>query len=104
MGMGHCEKAFPKATFTKNLYSSANNDCTLPYMIDPAGYSFVSVTVDIDGESQTEVLPVLNHANKAVSQPDSFRSILRFSAVWLSAVQCTDLGITSMLVKTCQRV
>ena len=64
---------YPKATFTKNLYSSANNDCTLPYMIDPAGYAFVSVTIEIDGEAQTEVLPVLNHANKAVSQPDSFQ-------------------------------
>ena len=42
-------------------------------MIDPAGYAFVSVTVDVGGESQTEVLPVLNHANKAVSQPDSFQ-------------------------------
>ena len=70
---GIVKKYYPKATFTKNLYSSANNDCTLPYMIDPAGYAFVSVTVDIEGETQTEVLPVLNHANKAVSQPDSFQ-------------------------------
>tara|TARA_B100000902_G_scaffold376051_1_gene406688 strand:+ start:465 stop:1115 length:651 start_codon:yes stop_codon:yes gene_type:complete len=70
---GIVKKHYPKATFTKNLYSSANNDCTLPYMIDPAGYAFVSVTVDVGGESQTEVLPVLNHANKAVSQPDSFQ-------------------------------
>jgi hypothetical protein len=70
---GIVKKNFPKATFTKNLYSSANNDCTLPYMIDPAGYAFVSVTVNIEDESQTEVLPVLNHANKAVSSPDSFQ-------------------------------
>jgi len=70
---GIVKKNYPKATFTKNLYSSANNDCTLPYMVDPAGYAFVSVTVDIDGETQTEVLPVLNHANKAVSHPDSFQ-------------------------------
>ena len=70
---GIVKKHYPKTTFTKNLYSSANNDCTLPYMIDPAGYAFVSVTVDIEGETQTEVLPVLNHANKAVSQPDCFQ-------------------------------
>jgi len=70
---GIVKKHYPKTTFTKNLYSSANNDCTLPYMIDPAGYAFVSVTVDIEDESQTEVMPVLNHANKAVSQPDSFQ-------------------------------
>lgn len=70
---GIVKKYYPKATFTKNLYSSANNDCTLPYMIDPAGYAFVSVTVDIDGESQTEILPVLDYANKSVSQPNSFQ-------------------------------
>jgi len=70
---GIVKKHYPKASFTKNLYSSANNDCTLPYMIDPAGYAFVSVTVRIEDEEQTEVLPVLNHANKAVSQPDSFQ-------------------------------
>jgi hypothetical protein len=70
---GIVKKHYPKATFTKNLYSSANNDCTLPYMIDPAGYAFVSVTVNIEDESQTEILPVLNHANKAISSPDSFQ-------------------------------
>ena len=70
---GIVNKYYPKATFTKNLYSSANNDCTLPYMIDPAGYAFVSVTVDIDGETQTEILPVLDYANKSVSQPNSFQ-------------------------------
>ena len=59
-------------------------------MIDPAGYSFVSVTVDIDGESQTEVLAVLNHANKVVSQPDSFQ-VNTLSAV-LYVVRCMALG------------
>jgi hypothetical protein len=33
----------------------------------------VSVTVDIDGETQTEILPVLDYANKSVSQPNSFQ-------------------------------
>lgn len=70
---GIVKKNYPKASFVKNLYSSANNDCTLPYMIDPAGYAFVSVTVKIEEDEQTEVLPVLNHANKAVSHPDSFQ-------------------------------
>jgi len=70
---GIVKKHYPKTTFTKNLYSSANNDCTLPYMIDPAGYAFVSVTVDIEDESQTEVMPVLDYANKSVSQPNSFQ-------------------------------
>ena len=67
------KKHYPKTTFTKNLYSSANNDCTLPYMIDPAGYAFVSVTVNIEDESHTEVLGVFDYNNKPVSQPNSFQ-------------------------------
>ena len=68
---GIVKKHYPTATFRKNLYGSENS--MIPYMVDPAGYAFVSVTVTIDGEEQTEVLPVLNHANKAVSAPDSFQ-------------------------------
>ena len=62
---GIVKKHYPNATFRKNLYGSENS--MIPYMVDPAGYAFVSVTVTIEGEEQTEVLPVLNHANKAVS-------------------------------------
>ena len=68
---GIVKKHYPNATFKKNLYGGENS--MSPYMMDPAGYAFVSVTVTIDGEEQTEVLPVLNHANKAVSTPDSFQ-------------------------------
>lgn len=68
---GIVKKHYPNATFRKNLYGSENS--MIPYMVDPAGYAFVSVTVTIEGEEQTEVLPVLNHANKAVSAPDSFQ-------------------------------
>ena len=68
---GIVKKHYPTATFRKNLYGSENS--MIPYMVDPAGYAFVSVTVTIEGEEQTEVLPVLNHANKAVSAPDSFQ-------------------------------
>ena len=65
------KKHYPNATFRKNLYGSENS--MIPYMVDPAVMRLFSVTVTIEGEEQTEVLPVLNHANKAVSAPDSFQ-------------------------------
>jgi hypothetical protein len=68
---GIVKKHYPTATFRKNLYGSEN--LLIPYMVDTNGYAFVSVTVTIEGEEQTEVLPVLNHANKAVLEPDSFQ-------------------------------
>ena len=69
---GIVKKNFPSATFKKNLYYRTD-DVQIPYMIDANGYAFVSVTVEIEGNVQTEVLPVLNHANKPVQNPDSFQ-------------------------------
>tara|TARA_R100000353_G_scaffold73931_1_gene56493 strand:- start:730 stop:1224 length:495 start_codon:yes stop_codon:yes gene_type:complete len=45
----------------------------MPYMIDPSGFAFVSVTVFIEDEEQTELLPVLDFANKPVANPNSFQ-------------------------------
>ena len=53
---GIVKKHYPNATFRKNLYGSENS--MIPYMVDPAGYAFVSVTVcdlaDIDWEPMKE--------------------------------------------------
>ena len=57
---------YPDATFEKHLFDG------LPYMIDAQGNAFVKVTVTIQGLPATEVLPVLNHSNKPVKNPDSF--------------------------------
>ena len=62
---------YPSAKYTKHLHDGAGG--SRPYMLDENGYAFVTVSVDIEGNSQTEVLPVLNHANKAVANPDSFQ-------------------------------
>lgn len=69
---GIVKKHYPSATFKKNLYYRTD-DAQIPYMVDANGYAFVSVTVEIEGHVQTEVLPVLNHANKPVQNPDSFQ-------------------------------
>jgi len=62
---------YPSAKYTKHLHDGAGG--SRPYMLDENGYAFVTVSVDIEGHSQTEVLPVLNYANKAVANPDSFQ-------------------------------
>lgn len=68
---GIVKKHYPTATYDKHLYGGANG--SRAYMLDENGYGFVAVTVTIEEESQTEVMPVLNHANKAVQNPDSFQ-------------------------------
>ena len=67
---GIVKKHFPTATFTKHTFDGANG--TRPYMVGDNGFAFVSVTVSIEGEEQTEILPVLDYRNKAVANPDSF--------------------------------
>lgn len=68
---GIVKKHYPTATYEKHLYDGTNG--ARAYMLDESGYGFVGVTVTIEGEKQTELLPVLNHANKAVQNPDSFQ-------------------------------
>ena len=68
---GIVKKHYPTAVYEKHLYDGTNG--TRAYMLDEAGYGFVAVTVTIEGEKQTEVMPVLNHANRAVQNPDSFQ-------------------------------
>lgn len=67
---GIVKKHYPYATFTKHLYDGTNG--TYPYMKDDQGFAFVSVTVKIGDDEQTELLPVLDYRNKAMKHPDSF--------------------------------
>jgi len=67
---GIVKENYPSASFQKNLFDGTNG--MRPYMVDSEGYAFVSVTVRISGEEQTEILPVLDYRNKAVKNPDSF--------------------------------
>ena len=68
---GIVKKHYPDATFAKHLYDGRNGP--RPYMIDESGNAFTCVTVAIGDQSQTEVLPVLNHSNKPVQNPNSFQ-------------------------------
>jgi hypothetical protein len=50
------------------------NESGIPCFLDINGHGWVKVTVDIDGLSRTEKLPVLNHAHKPIVNPDNFQT------------------------------
>ncbi|MEL0116917.1 MAG: DUF1071 domain-containing protein [Pelagibacteraceae bacterium] len=60
---------YPNAKFHKHQFDGPNGK--RPYMIDEHGFAFVMVTVNIDKEEQTEILPVLR-VNKPIQNPTSF--------------------------------
>lgn len=67
---GIVKNSYPSATFKKHYFDGPNGK--RPYMIDEHGFAFVMVTVRIQDDEQTEILPVLN-GNKAVQSPNSFQ-------------------------------
>lgn len=77
----------PEATFEKHLFEN------LPYMECPDGYAFVMVTVTAEGQSATEILPVLNHSNKPVKNPDSFAINTSLQRCLVKAIAFHGLGL-----------
>ena len=67
---GIVKDSYPNASFEKHQFDGPNGK--RPYMIDEHGFAFVMVTVRIEDDEQTEILPVLN-GNKAVQSPNSFQ-------------------------------
>ena len=67
----------------------------LPYMRDGSGFAYVMVTVDLgDGDVTTEIMPVLNHANKPIANPNSFEVNAQIQRCMAKAISMsTGLGI-----------
>lgn len=85
----HC----PDATFTKHLFFGGK-DCTqLPFMVDEAGYAYVMVTVTVDGLEATEIMPVLNHSNKPLQNPNSFDVNTALQRTLVKAIAFHGLGL-----------
>ncbi len=81
---------YPEARFEKHLFDG------VPFMTCPAGYAYVMVTVvaGIGKQSVTEILPVLNHSNAAVKNPDSFTVNTSLQRCLVKAIaECTGLGL-----------
>jgi hypothetical protein len=67
---GVLKQHYPGAWFRKH-----ENMSGLPYFKDEQGYAFVRVTVGLDATGDndvTETLPVLDHRNRSIQNPDSF--------------------------------
>ena len=62
-------ESFPGSSFEKHLFEIDGRQ--QPYMLDANGYAFVMVSVTIKQQKNTEILPVLDHRNKAVQNPGS---------------------------------
>lgn len=85
----------PDAMVTKHIFKQAD-ETFLPYMIDAQGYAYVQVTITLgkDQPATTEIMPILNHANRPVQKPNSFEvnaSIQRCMAKAIS--MATGLGL-----------
>lgn len=91
---------FPTAQYVKHMFDV--NGTKLPYMIDGEGNAYVTVTVTIlpDGpaqpnvpvESATEIMPVLNHANRPIKNPNSFEVNASLQRCMVKAIAALGLG------------
>jgi hypothetical protein len=91
---------YPTAHYTKHLFMVNGNQ--LPYMLDAEGNAYVTVTVKIlDGdnpnglsaiESATEIMPVLNHANRPIKNPNSFEVNASLQRCMVKAIAALGLG------------
>ncbi len=85
----HC----PQAEVLKSVFEMPDGR-RLPYMVDEAGYAYVRVTVYIEGYTCVEIMPVLNHANRPVQNPDSFAVNASLQRCMAKAISmATGLGI-----------
>ena len=85
----------PDAMVTKHLYQQPDGTL-LPYMKDEQGYAYVQVTVTLgkDVAGGTEIMPVLNHANRPVQNPNSFEVNASLQRCMAKAISfATGLGL-----------
>ena len=86
------KESFPDAAFEKHLFELDGRQ--QPYMIDSNGYAYVMVSVEIKGVKYTEILPVLDHRNKAVQNPGSDQVNKSLQRCLVKACAMHGLGIS----------
>jgi len=85
----HC----PDATFEKHIFYNSDAQRQTPFMLDGAGYAYVMVTVTVDGLEATEIMPVLNHQNKPITNPNSFDVNTALQRTLVKAIAFHGLGL-----------
>ena len=91
---------YPTAQYTKHLFQVNGNN--LPYVMDADGNAYVTVTIKIMPEnnadsitaleSATEIMPVLNHANRPIKNPNSFEVNASLQRCMVKAIAALGLG------------
>ncbi|HDR3309736.1 DUF1071 domain-containing protein [Bacillus thuringiensis] len=69
-----------------------NHDIQVPYLKTPNGY-FVQVSVTIHGHTETEMLPVLDHRNKPIANPNAFELNKNQKRCLVKAIALHGLGL-----------
>tara|TARA_X000001382_G_scaffold69721_1_gene48607 strand:+ start:4070 stop:4765 length:696 start_codon:yes stop_codon:yes gene_type:complete len=80
--------AYPDATLEKHC-----NDQGFPYFKDDNGWCFTKVTVTVGDKSITEMLPVLNYANKPLQNPNSFEVNTSLQRCLAKAIALHGMGV-----------
>lgn len=80
---------YPDAQYVKHVFNG------LPFMADPNGNAYVQVSVRIPSANVecSEIMPVLNHANKAIQHPDSFQVNASLQRCLAKAIAGLGLGM-----------
>tara|TARA_B100000945_G_scaffold113795_2_gene90171 strand:+ start:4428 stop:5063 length:636 start_codon:yes stop_codon:yes gene_type:complete len=63
---------YPTATFEKHTFNDNQNNI-LPFMRDSLTFTYVSVSVTIEGITQSEIYPVLGNRNEPLKAATSFQ-------------------------------
>lgn len=85
-------KIDPNARWHAFEYSDERG-CALPCMFLPDGSAMVKTEVTIKGETKTCVLPVMDHRNKAIKQPDAFAINTAIMRCMTKAISMHGLGL-----------
>ena len=64
----------------------------LPYLKTECGF-FVEITVTVDGVDATEIYPVTDHSNKAITAPNAFEINTNIKRCLAKAIALHGLGI-----------
>jgi hypothetical protein len=86
------KEQYPNASFEKHWFEMGDPRYKLPYAIDKQGYSYVMVSVTVEGEKVTEVFPVLDHRNNSVKTPNSFQINTSLQRALAKAIAYHGLG------------
>ena len=87
---GTLKSLYPNAEVHKEYFNQG--EFSVPYTRDIEGYAFVQVTIKVDDITLTETMPVLNHTNKPIQNPNSFEVNTSLQRCMAKAIAMCGLG------------